>query len=84
MIEIAKLEPQAAYSAFVSGFRHKLTYMMRTIPNIGHILSKIDDIINQEFIPAVTGGKVVNESERKLLSLPVKYGGLALPILMVL
>eukprot|EP00794_Sanderia_malayensis_P017855 gene17855-biopygen15282 len=31
---IAKSEPQSAYSAFVSGFRHRLTYHMSTIMNI--------------------------------------------------
>ena len=30
--EIAKLEPQAACSCFVSCFKHKLNYIMRTIP----------------------------------------------------
>ena len=80
LVEITKIEPQAAYAAFVAGFRHKLTYMMRTIPNIGQHLSKIDNIVSNEFIPALMGGKIVNDSERKLLSMPVKYGGLALPI----
>ena len=28
--EIAKCEPQAAYSAFTAGFKHKLTYFIRT------------------------------------------------------
>ena len=32
--KIAKTEPQAAYAAFVSGFKHKLTYYIRTMPNI--------------------------------------------------
>ena len=77
LVEITKIEPQAAYAAFVAGFRHKLTYMMRTIPNIGQHLSKIDNILSNEFIPALMGGKIVNDSERKLLSMPVKYGGLA-------
>ena len=29
---IAESQPQAAYSAFVSGFKNKLSYFMRTIP----------------------------------------------------
>ena len=55
LVEITKIEPQAAYAAFVAGFRHKLTYMMRTIPNIGQHLSKIDNIVSNEFIPALMG-----------------------------
>ena len=32
--EIARSEPQAAYSAFTSGFKHKLTYFIRTMPHL--------------------------------------------------
>ena len=66
--EIAKTEPQSAYICFTSGFKHKITYYMRTIPNISHLLQKIDDVILANFIPAITGGKNVSEIERKLLS----------------
>ena len=78
--EIAKTEPQSAYICFTSGFKHKITYYMRTIPNISHLLQKIDDVILANFIPAITAGKNVSEIERKLLSLPVKLGGLGIPI----
>ena len=80
LCEIAKIEPQAAYSCFVSGYKHKLTYYMRTIPGISHLLQRFDDIILTEFIPAVTGGMKINQTERRLISLPVKYGGLGIPI----
>ena len=42
---------------------------MRTIPDISHLSKPIEDIILTKFIPV----------ERKLLSLPAKYGGLAIP-----
>ena len=80
LCEIAKVEPQAQYSCFVSGFKHKLNYIMRTIPNISHLLKPIDDIILTKFIPAITDGIKINQVERKILSLPAKYGGLAIPI----
>ena len=71
LVDIAKTEPQAAYSSFVSGFRHKLTYMMRTIPNISHLLTMFDDIVQHEFIPAITGKKIKkdNKHERKKTSM---------------
>ena len=31
---IAKTEPQAAYSCFITAFKHKPSYIMRTIPDI--------------------------------------------------
>ena len=32
--KIAWYEPQAAYSCFITGFKHKPTYFMHTIPNV--------------------------------------------------
>ena len=40
--KIAWYEPQAAYSCFVTGFKHKPTYFMRTISNIGKELKQLD------------------------------------------
>ena len=80
LIAIAKTEPQAAYSAFTAGFRHIMTYYIRTIPNISTILKPLDDLVANEFIPAITGGHHCSEDERRLLSLPVRLGGLGLPI----
>ena len=45
LCDIARIKPQEAYSCFVSGYKNKLTYIMRTIPNISHQLEKIDDLI---------------------------------------
>ena len=53
--EIAWYEPQAVYSCFITGFKHKSTYFMRTIPNIGKELKHLDDVIRTAFIPAITG-----------------------------
>ena len=80
LCEIARIEPQAAYKCFVSAYKHKLTYIMRTIPIISHQLEKIDELILTKFIPVITGGIYVNPDERYLLSLPEKCGGLGLPI----
>ena len=57
--KIAWYEPQAAYSCFITGFKHKPTYFMRTIPNIGKELKQIDGVVRTEFIPAITGGLTV-------------------------
>lgn len=78
--KIATSEPQAAYSAFTAGFKHKLTYFIRTIPHLSDILKPIDDIINKQFIPAITERQAISEEDRRLLSLPVRMGGLGIPI----
>ena len=84
---VVESQPQAAYSAFVSGFKNKLSYFMKTIPDIpitipdiSNLLIPVEDTIRNRFIPAITGGRICNEEERKLLSLPTRYGGLAIPI----
>ena len=78
--KIAKSEPQAAYSAFTAGFQHKMTYFIRTIPDLAETLKPLDDCINNNLIPAITEGHVLSDAERKLISLPVRYGGLGIPI----
>ena len=71
--EIAKSEPQAAYSGFTAGFQHKTTYFIRTIPSLTNILKPLDECINNKFILAITEGHVLSEADRKLLSLPVRF-----------
>ena len=78
--EIAKIEPQAAYTCFLSGYKHKFNYYMRTIPGIGKLLRKVDEVILTEFISAITGGIFITENDRKLLSLAPRLGGLGIPI----
>ena len=80
LAKIARSEPQAAYSAFTSGFKHKMTYFMRTIPNIENEMADFDKIIDQELLPAITEGHNFSADERLLISLPVRMGGLGIPI----
>ena len=75
----ARFELQAAYSCFVTGFKHKPTFYMRTIPNISSHLKRLDVVIT-EFIPAITGGINCSQIERKLMSLPPKLGGMGIPV----
>ena len=76
---IAKTQPQAAYLAFASGFKSKL-YFLRTIPNIRHLLLPVERTIRNNFTPAVTECHLSSDKERVLISLPTRYGGLAIPI----
>ena len=78
--KIAKrAEPQPVYAAFVSGFKCKLTYFIRTIPDVSELLLPLGHKIRQKFIPAITGGQICSDSETVLLSLPTQYGGLNIP-----
>ena len=77
---IAKCEPQSAYCAFTAGFKHKLTYFIRTIPDLSEILKPLDDVINNKFIPAITERQAISDDDRRLISLPARSGGLGIPI----
>ena len=79
--KIAEMEPQAAYAAFIGGVKSKFSYFLRTIPDIHEYSQPIKDTIANKFIPAISGGHFVNDVEGKLISLPTRYGGLAIPII---
>ena len=63
LCQIARIEPQATYSFFISGFTHRSTNYMRTIPDIGKQLQYTGTVISTEFIPITTGD--INCSEIK-------------------
>ena len=78
--KIAKTELQAAYAAFVRGFKHKLTYYIRTMSNIKQHLMRLDAIVDNVCIPAITDGHLCTANERLLLSLLMKKYGSVIPI----
>ena len=76
---IACTKPHAAYTAFVHGVKHKYSFIMRTIPKISTLLKPLDEAI-KKFIKIVFQGYSFNETERSLLSLPAKFGGMGIII----
>ena len=53
---------------------------MRTIPGISQFLYPLEETVRSKFIPAISGGHLCSNNERQLLSLPTRYGGLAIPL----
>ena len=78
--EIAKIEVQAAYTSFLRGYKHKFNHYIKTIPGIGKLLRKVDEVILIGFFLAITGGILITKNERKLLSLAPRLRGLGIPI----
>ena len=66
LTKIAKFYPQAAYCAFTSGLRKKFKSVIRTIPNISHLLQPIENVIRQELITSLFEGRTCNDAERQL------------------
>ena len=75
---ITLTQPHAAYAAFTHGLTSKWTYLTRTPPSLGHLLKPLEDVIRTELLPAITGRPPPNDSERDLLALPTRLGGIAL------
>ena len=77
LAEIAKDEPQLAYSSFTKSISHRWTYIQRTVPDIAQLFEPLENAIRESLIPALIGRKV-NDIERLIFELPVKLGGLGL------
>ena len=75
--DIAKCHLPAAYAAFVQGYKHKFTYCMRTIPDIGHLLKPVEEVIANVFLPTLFGQEI-SQIDRQILALPTRLGVLAL------
>ena len=76
---IAKSQPQAAYCAFVHGYRHKFTYYLRTISNIADLLHPVEEIIATNVSPTLFDqwGKTDGE----MFALHARLDGLGIPCL---
>ena len=75
---IAEIYPHAAYTAFTRVIIGKWQYLMRTIGSIGEMFQPLEIAISAKFIPALTGRGPSSSTERIILSLPTRFGGLNL------
>ena len=80
LAKIAISEPQAAFAAYTHGEMHKFNYFLRTIPNMEDFLAPLDKVIDDEFLPALLG-ETISDTDRELFKLPIRDGGLGIPIL---
>ena len=78
LANIASTQPHAAYSAFVHGVAGRWLFVSRTIPDIQSLLQTLEDAIHQLLIPALTGRSPCSKTERDILSLPSRLGGLGI------
>ena len=78
LAEIAKTQPHAAHAAFMHGMKGKWTFLTRVNSNAIEYLQPLEDTIRTQLIPSLTGRTPPGSSERDLLSLPPRLGGLGL------
>ena len=76
LAKFAKTSPQNAYACLTKCLQSKLTFMSRTTPDMHQHFDTIENHIKTELITAITGKPNPDETMRKLLALPLRYGGL--------
>ena len=75
--ELAKAEPHAAYSYFVSRSQDTYTSVQRVTPPSEQIWKQLEETIRNKFFTALFGCDI-SEELRKVLLLPVKMDGMAI------
>ena len=74
--QIAEPYPQSAYAALTHCIMGKWRYIMRTIEDIDTLFQPLEDVITQTVISVLTGSCHCSPAKRRLLSLPIRHGGL--------
>ena len=74
---LAVEEPQVALSSYTKGICHRWTFIQRTLDGISSLFQPLEDCIRQKLIPSIIG-RNVSDTERSIISLPVRYGGLGI------
>ena len=78
--EIAMSQPHASFTALTHGLQSKWTYLCRVIPNIGHLLSPLDEKLRSDLLSALTGRPPPSNLDCALFALPARLGGLGIRI----
>ena len=65
LAEIARTQPQAAYSSFVHGVSGRWTYFFRTRPLEESQVLRLEDSLRNNFIPSLTGKDSVNDLDHE-------------------
>ena len=63
------------YACYTKAVSHRWTYIQQTIPGISNLFAPLEEAIKEKLIPALVGRKI-NNLEREIFSLPVRYGGM--------
>ena len=78
LAEIAKRQPQPAYSGLVMSIQLEWQYLQRTVPGVGNMMGTIEDTLIEALFPELFGGEEVSADLREVLGYSVKRGGLGI------
>ena len=78
LLAFALTQLHAAYSAFCHGLIGKWTYLARTIPHSSELFTPLENAIRTIFLPSLTDQSPFNDTDRNMLALPTRLGGLGI------
>ncbi|XP_063684343.1 uncharacterized protein LOC134818636 [Bolinopsis microptera] len=58
LADIAESEPQAAYSAYISGIQHRWKFVQRTVSHISEATEPLEHEIRQKLLPKMLGREI--------------------------
>ena len=59
---------------FTHGLSSRWLFVSHTVPSDGAVFQPLEDVIHQEFIPALTGCSPPSDSVYQLFALPARWG----------
>ena len=75
---IAKAHPQAVYTALVKSVQCEWQFLQRTVEGCGHWFEPIEEALSARLLPALLQVPTISPEERRLIALPVRFGGLGI------
>ena len=64
--KITKIQPQAAYSAYIIIFKSKCSFFNCTAPTLQNYMKRIKDVMRKQLFPAITGESSVSKALQQL------------------
>ena len=78
LASIAESEPHAAFATFTHALQSQWTFLSRAMPDISDQFEPLEKVIRTVFLKALLK-KDVNDTERDMIALPARLGGLGIP-----
>ena len=73
------IQLKGGYSAMVFAIQHRWKFIQRTVPEISEYCKELEYEIHNTLLPAIIG-REISELEREIIALPVRLGGLGIPM----
>ena len=75
---LAPRQPQNTYTAITKSLQCEWGFVQRVVPECGTQFDELESSLATHLLPALLGGPV-NSLDRRLTTLPVRFGGLGIP-----